>query len=430
MRDQGPAEQLGFIRTLRQSRIAAFRKEIVPHFRYVFQSGFGLFASAIFFTVLLWYVDFIKAVPEKWPADLVGVALISLAVLRAPLRTYFRPADPVFLMAMETRLLQAYIKPALQNAMWTAVFRTLAIFSLFAPIYLRSPVTANIAETHPVAILGVLFAIVAACNVYAGWRERKSAARSWRVGLKLARWLLTIVIIAALLLKPLVLAVPLMLLYMVVVVLLWRIPKQHSLPWEKLIDEEAAVRRRWMAFLGWFVDIPTEASKPARRRWIAWTGNYFLWQHRYSWHFLYTKVFLRGETFGSLWRWIVVSGVIIVVSGNVLASAVIYGISIMICGLQLSELRRIRFVETADTLPIAPEGRLKAAAALARFAGVGAALLLGIIGVLTAGIGAEGTSFIEALHLEIWLPLIAFGLLWSGWWMPRKIAKYTDEDEL
>ncbi|QJD84091.1 ABC transporter permease [Cohnella herbarum] len=437
MREKGQEEQLGFMRSLRRSRAAAFRQEIVPHFRYVFQSGFGLFVSAIFFTVLVWYVGFIKAVPEGWPVEIVGVALISLGAVRAPLRAYFRPADSVFLLPMENRLLRFYIQPALRKAIVMAVLRTLALFLLFAPIYVRSPDTAHLADSHPLFLLGALFAIVAGCNVYGGWRERRPAARSWRLGLKLVRWLLTLLIVANLLLKPLTIAIPLMLLCMAIVALLWRIPAQHALPWEKLIDEEAAVRRRWMAFLGWFVDVPSETSKPARRRWIAWAGELLAWQRRRAWHYLYAKAFLRGETFGALWRWVILSGIVLVVSGNAVADAIIYAVSFLIVGLQLSELGRVRFVETAATVPLEPEGRLVAASAIARVAGLGAVLLLGVVGILTVKLGAAGERAgvaggegMEAFHLNLWLPLIVAGLLWCGWWIPRKIAKLKDEDDL
>jgi ABC-2 type transport system permease protein len=222
-----------------------------------------------------------------------------------------------------------------------------------------------------------------------------------------------------------------MLLCMAIVALLWRIPARHALPWEKLIDEEAAVRRRWMAFLGWFVDVPSETAKPARRRWIAWAGDLLAWQHRRAWHYLYAKVFLRGETFGALWRWVVLAGIVLIVSGNRLADAIIYGIAILVSGLQLSELRRVRFVETAATVPIAAENRLAGAAAIARTAGLGVALLLGLVGMLTAGWGAAGIgeSASAATHLKTWLPLLAAGLLWCGWWIPRKIAKFVDEEE-
>lgn len=431
MFDGGYEKQREFLYSLRQSRAAAFRNEIVPHFRYVFQSGFGLFLSVIFFTVLVWYIDFIKAIPNNWPADIVGVAVLTVAIIRAPLRTYFRSADSVFLVPMEELVLQSYIRPSLNKALIAGVLRTLAVFAIFTPIYTRSPVTEEITSGRSMIGMAVLFAFVAGCNVYSGWRERQPASGTWCWTLRIVRWLLTVIVVAAMLLKPLIWAVPLMLLCVVIVWLLWRIPAQHALPWERLIGEEEAARRRWMSFLGWFVDVPTEVSKPVRRVWIAWIGDLLKRQHRWSWHFLYVKTFLRGEIFGAFIRWVVLAGIIIVVSGNKNADAAIYAIAILIVGLQLSELKRVRFVETAATLPIAEHGRLVAAAAISRTAGVAAAILLALVGMLTTGFGASnaGQSGNEG-GWGIWLLLLAFALFWCGWWMPKKLARVGEEDDL
>ncbi|WP_372637827.1 ABC transporter permease [Cohnella sp.] len=421
-------EQGDFLHSLRRERAAAFRQEIVPYFRYVIQSGFGLFASAIFFATLIWYTDLIKAVPDDWPSKWVGAIVLSLAALRAPLRTYLRPADPIFLLAMENRVLGQYIGGALRRAIFAGVLRTLVVFALYAPIYIRSPQTAGLADAHPPVILAALFALLAGYNVYAGWRERRAAARFWRIGLKAFRLLLTVAAVTALLLKSLASSILLAAVCMVLLALLWRLPAQHALPWERLIEEEASSRRKWMGFLSWFVDVPSETAKPSYRRWIAWVGNLIPWSKRWAWHYLYVKVFLRGDTFGALWRWIIVTCIVVAVSGSALADAIAFGVSLVVCGLQLSELKRVRFVETADTLPLPPQGKLAAAASVARWSGIAAVAAIGAVGPATAGLGGSGAG--EALRLDYWLAAIAFGLLWCGWWMPRKIAKFRDEDDL
>jgi len=421
-------ERRDFLRSLRRERAAAFRQEIVPYFRYVFQSGFGLFSSAVFFAALIWYTDLIKAVPEDWPSKWVGVAVVSLAALRAPLRTYLRPADSVFLLAMESRVLGDYLSTALRAAIIAGAIRGLAVFALFAPIYVRSPQTAGLADTHPVAAIALLFAAIAGLNVYGGWRERRMATRLWRNGLRIARTLLTVASVAALLLKPLAAAIPFAVISMVVLALLWRLPAQHALPWDKLIEEEAGIRRKWLAFLSWFVDVPTETAKPAYRRWISWAGDLVPWRKSQAWTYLYAKTFLRGETFGALWRWTLVTCFVVAVSGSALADAIVYGVSILVCGMQLSELKRVRFVETADTLPIPPEAKPAAAATIARLSGIVAALMIGVAVLATAKLGAADGA--GAFRLDYWLTAFVFGLLWCGWWVPRKIAKHKDEDEL
>lgn len=418
MRD-AQEEQDRFLRSLRQSRAAAFRKEIVPYFRYVLQSGFGLLVSAMFFAGFIWYIDLINKVPENWPAHIVGIAILTLAAAPAPLRTYFRPADPVYLLALENRLFHAYLEPALRRSITIGVLRTLAVFAIFAPIYTAAPVMQKIAQSHPVVLLAILFGVLAGFNAYGGWRERKPASGVWRLSLKAVRWLLTIVIAAALLLKPLELAIPFTLLCMGVLWFLWRLPIQHYVPWEKLIDDEEASRRRWMSFLSWSVDVPTETASPARRMWLSWIGDIFLWRHQRAWHFLYAKTFIRSETLGTFGRWVIVIGIIMAVAHSALGNLIAYGVGLMVGGLQLAELRRVRFVETAHTLPIAPEGRYTAAASIARTAGAAAAVLLWLAGILTA----------EGFQVEIWLPALAAGLLWCGWLVPRRIAKYSEEDD-
>jgi ABC-2 type transport system permease protein len=414
----GTKEQAAFLRALRVSRAAAFRGEIVPYSQYVFQSGFGLFASACIFAALIWYVDLIKAVPADWPVKTVGVAALSIVTIMAPLRTYMRSADTVFLLPMESQLLRFYISPALKSAIMASIARSVLVFVLYAPIYNRSPAMSGIAPEHPVMLLVPLVALLGGLNVFGGWRERQLASARWRLPLRAVRWVLTAAVIAAMLLKPLVWAVPFLLLCTAIPWLLWRLAPRHALPLERLIQEEAEIRRRWMAFLSWFVDVPTESAKAYKRAWIAWIGDKLAWHQSRAWHYLYTKTLLRSETFGAFFRWVILAAVVVTASGDATADAVIYAIALLVGGLQLSELKRVRFLETADALPIAAEGRLPAAAAVARVAGLSAAVVLAVVLVVTAG-----GAYSPAVDFAVF----AAALLWTGWLLPRRIAKPIED---
>ncbi|WP_027087869.1 ABC transporter permease [Cohnella panacarvi] len=413
-------EQAAFLRELRQSRAASFRGEIVPYFRYVFQSGFGLFVSACFFAALIWYTDLIKAVPEEWPVRSVGVAAISIAVVVAPLRTYLRAADTVFLLPMEEQLVSRYIGPAVKGAIVAGAGRSLVVLALYSPIYIGSSAIEGVANDRPseLATLTILIALIGGSNAYAGWRERQVAAAGWRTGLRAIRWALTVTAVAALLFKPFYWSIPFLILCAAIPRLLWRLPRRHALPWERLIQEEEATRRRWMGFLGWFVDVPTESAKAYQRKWVAWLGDKLDWRQSRAWHYLYAKTLLRSETFGAFFRWFVVMGAIVIVSDNEIADAVIYAVALLIGGMQLSELKRVRFVETADALPIAADGRLPAAAVIARVAGLTAAAVLAVVAAATAGGEFSGAAD---------LCVLAAGLLWIGWLIPRRIAKPAED---
>ncbi|WEK53359.1 MAG: ABC transporter permease [Candidatus Cohnella colombiensis] len=409
-----------FLRSLRHNRAAAFRKEIVPYFRYVFQSGFGLLASAVLFAFIIWYVDFIKAVPANWPIKPVAIIVLALVAIITPLRTYFQPADTVFLLPLESRLLSSYIKPIVRTAMWANVMRMMIVWAIVIPIYLRSPATSVLLDSHPIGILTIGLAIIAGGNVYGAWRERQPASQLWRTALRIIRWLLTIAMIAAILLKSLWIAVIFIVLSISLLFLLWSVPKRHALPWERLVEDERSARHRWMAFLSWFVDVQSEGAKATRRRWIAWLGDRVPFEQKYAWKFLYTKTFLRSETFGAYIRWLFVAGFVMVVVDNEIALLVCYGIALIVAGMQLGELGRVRFVETVDTLPISPDGRLPAAASVARVAGLCAAGVLAIVMVLAQ---------LKFEQIEWLIATIIVGFVWTGWLVPRKIAKRTMDDE-
>lgn len=413
-------EQAAFLRGLRQSRAASFRGEIVPYFRYVFQSGFGLFVSACFFAALIWYTDLIKAVPENWPVRTVGVAAASFAAIIAPLRTYMRAADTVFLLPMEAQVIRHYIGPAMKGAIVAGAGRSLVILALYLPIYIRSSAIEGIAHDSPgeLVVLTLLVALIGGSNAYAGWHERQVAAAGWRMALRAVRWVLTITVVAAVMLKPFYWSIPLLVACALIPWLLWRLPQRHALPWERLIAEEEATRRRWMGFLSWFVDVPTESAKAYQRKWVAWLGDKLAWRQSRAWHYLYAKTFLRSETFGAFFRWFVVMAAVVIVSENEIADAVIYAIALFVGGMQLSELKRVRFVETADALPIAADGRLPAAAGIARVAGLTAAVALAVVAAATAG-----GEFSPSADLCV----LAAGLLWIGWLIPRRIAKPAED---
>jgi ABC-2 type transport system permease protein len=358
-------------------------------------------------------------VPADFPAGVIGIAVIALACMRAPLRTYLQPADPVFLLPMESSVRQDYIKPALRVSMIAGAARALAVYAVFVPLYTRAPVTLAQASGRSLWLLAGWFAAWGVWNVYGGWRERQMAHAAARLPLRTARYAATLGSTAALLLGPPLPAYGVSVGLMALLTLMWRLPQRHFVPWDKLIAEEGANRRRWYRFLGWFVDAPAVESRPAKRRWAAWIGDMLAWDRKWAWHYLYAKTFLRGETFGAWLRWHLVLGLILIAADGPAADWTAYAVGILVGGVQLSELARLRFDLAADTLPIPPERRKLAAAAVAWIAGTVATLLLWLLAALPRH---------QLMHPGIFAALLA-GLLWNVWLMPRRILRKKDDED-
>ncbi|WP_169306747.1 ABC transporter permease [Cohnella pontilimi] len=409
-----------FLHGLKRSREAAFRAETFPYFRYVFQSGFGLAVSAILFAFVIFYTELLREVPASYPIGVIGAIAVALAAVRAPLRTYLRPADPVFLLAMETAVLRQYIQPALKRSIQAGVFRVLAVYLILVPIYVRAPATAAAASGRSLWLIGLIFAALGGWNAYGAWQERRTVYRSRRIALLLLRCVVTLACVAALLLGPMGPALVFSVLSVTIVTLCWKLPQQYALPWSKLIEEEQAVQRGWSRFLGWFVDVPSAESRPARRPWAAWLADRLSWSRQAAWRYLYAKTFSRGDTFGAFVRWVLlIAFLMLSASGHPAAVWPALGIGFFVGGIQLTEVRSQRWALSVYTLPIEPEARRPAAASVARVAGMSAALLLWAVASLSDG---APFSWIDAA-------MLAAGCVWHGWVIPRRIAKPRDEED-
>ncbi|MFD2331589.1 ABC transporter permease [Cohnella sp. GCM10020058] len=422
MADPVHREKLREVGEWRRGRASAFRHEIFPYLRYVAQSGFAMLLAAIGITLLAGYAGLLSDMPPAWPADVVGVVLIFFVSIYTPLRSYLQPADTVFLLPAESRVLSANLFPALRISALFGAIRALVVFVIFAPLYAKAPVTADAAPSQPAAwaSLAAAIALLAAWNTYAAWQERRAVSATARLALRFARWTAVLLAAAALLTKPLLLAAGFALLAAAAVSAAALLTPRHRLPWDRLIAEEGAARRRWLSFLGWFVDIPTEAPPASSRAWIAWVADRVPRSRRFAWHFLYAKTFLRGDAFGAFWRWCTLMAVIALFARSTAVDVMVYVVGLVVGGLQLTELGRIRFAEHASVVPLSPEGRNKAASAVVRAAGLAAAALLWLIAWVPHA--ASSPTW--------WLIALALALGWTGWLLPRRLAARDEDEEL
>jgi ABC-2 type transport system permease protein len=420
----GPADRKGGqgqrLLQLRKSRADAFRSEVFPYFRYVAQSGFGLLVSVVLLISVIQYVNWLNEFPAGVPLGLYGAAIVALAAVWSPFRTYFQPADTIFLLPMETEVLRHYIRPLLIGAARAGALRTLAVFAMFVPLYIRAPHTLDASSDRPLWLLAIAMAAIGAWNAWGAWQERRTADPLPRVLLRLARYAVTLASTWALLNAPLIPAIVFAAFSAALVALLGRLPPQQTLPWERLIREETRARLRWQRFLSWFVDLPVDEWRPARRRWAAWIGDRLPWGRRHVWQYLYAKTFIRSETFGAWLRWHGTIGLILLVSGHPAADWALLGIGVFAAGVQLSELGRLRFPPIIGTLPLpGEEEKRKGAARIARVAGAAGTLLLWLAAALPQQRPLSWTT----------LALLAACLLWSVWLVPRRLAKQREEDD-
>jgi ABC-2 type transport system permease protein len=392
---------------------------VFPYFRYVAQSGFGLFVSAAVFAFLIGYGVLLRDVPPDVPAGPAGAAVIAAVSVWTPLRTYMTRADTVFLLPMESAVERAYLRPAIRRAMRSGALRTLAAYAVFVPLYVRAPATEAAAAGRPLWLLGLALGAIGAWNAYGGWVERQTVRGDARLALRLARYAAALLAVWALVHAAPWPAFGFAAAAAALVWACWRIPRRQAVPWERLIAEEEAARRRWMRFLGWFVDVRPDDDRPSPRRWAAWIGERLPWGRRRAWHYLFAKTFLRGATFGAWLRWHAAIGLIVLAAEHPAADWTAFGIGAAIGGIQLGELAGYRPAAPTETLPLPPQGRTAAAAATARAAGMAGAAALWLLAAIPQCFSGGWLGW----------AMLAAGLVWNGWLIPRRIAKRKEEDD-
>ncbi|MBD2872011.1 ABC transporter permease [Paenibacillus arenilitoris] len=320
-------------------RARAFREEIVPYIRYMAQSGFTAFLSLIFISSSIGYVTLIRDLPSGFPIAAVGVAALAPVLCWSPLRTWLAPADTVFMMPREADM-AGYLRRSVRH---TAVFGALLaalVLLLYLPIYNQGPALAS------GWLLAILAAGLKAANTWGAWRERRMAWPGMRRGMRLLRWGLTALVLAAWLTREGWQAAVFTALIGLLFALVHRFPARHRFPWERLIQEEARTRNRYYAFFGLFIDVPTLPAAVAKRSYLAWLLRAVPNANRYTYVYLYTASFIRAEIGGIVIRLLLLACLVVywladAASLSGWGAAAAYGLFLAVLAVQAGGLRHV-----------------------------------------------------------------------------------------
>ncbi len=191
----------------------------------------------------------------------------------------------------------AYVKASWRHNLIPGFIGLGIVMALYLPIYERAA-----SNPHHWAVFLVCMVILKSLNAAASWRERQIAWPGARRGVRLLRWSLTALLVAALLVVPLWKAALFGLLLSAVIWLIQRLPVRHSFPWERLIAEEARTRRTYYQFFGSFTDVPVLPAKVAKRPYLAWIAGRLRYTHANTYRYLFVLTLLRTELGGMLVR--------------------------------------------------------------------------------------------------------------------------------
>ncbi|GMK41120.1 ABC transporter permease [Paenibacillus sp. CCS19] len=361
------------------TRAAAFRNELKPYVGYMAQSGFPGVVLLLLIVATIGYAALVRDLPEHFPITTFGVVLVIGFTCWSPLRTWLKPADTVFLLPRELEMHQ-YLRRSFR---YTGIPTLIGVwFTLLAywPLYKLGDGTAN------ALILAIALAALKAGNIAGAWQERRTAEAGMRRSLRLIRWVLTGVTLAALFRLAPWKAVLFGLLVAALMAVVYRLPRKHALPWDTLIREEGRTRRRYYRFLALFIDVPTQAPRIARRGYAAWIGKTIRFAQRDTYVYLYTMTLLRTELGGMLIRLTLLGMLVLYWLGDAVwlsgwGATIVFVLAAGIIGLQLGSLRQShKYAVWGHLYPLPAQRRIDSLASVDRMAYIICTLLMWLPG--------------------------------------------------
>ena len=96
-----------------------------------------------------------------------------------------------------------------------------------------------------------------------------------------------------------------------------------------------------MMVLSWFVNVPQRGRRVHARKWLSGWGKGLAWKKESAYRFLLIKSLTRSDILGILIRVGLLGAFLVWATRESLVSAIVYLVSLMIIGLQLSALRKL-----------------------------------------------------------------------------------------
>ncbi len=403
-------------------RSLLFRKEIMPYLRTMAMSGLPAVTALIMIWFLINYFPFVRDLPSSFPITALGTVCLMIGICWSPLRSFLKPADTVFLIKCESRMMaymrRSFIRAALQGYAATAV-----ILLFFLPIYHKGSLPNAIIVIIAVAIL------LKAFNMYLAWQERLMVYDGQRNWLRLLRWLLTAIMAAAWLEKGWLIASLFCLLVLALLYLLYRLPNKHYFAWDRLMHEEESIRKKYYAVFGMFTDIPSLVSRPHRRSYLSWLLPRIRFSPRKTYVYLYTAGIIRLELSGIIIRLLAIGAFVTywAASEGTWSGWLACGLFILalgLIGLQLGNLLQMhRDTVWRHVYPLSEKEQINQLIQVDRFIVLISALLLMPFLLLPQ------LDKLEIAHIAV---IIGYPLVYSLVWRPSRIRakfKKIHEDE-
>lgn len=339
-------------------RARSFSKELQKYLRYIFNGHLLLVLVFAIGGLSFYYSEWVKTLSPDFPAEIIMAVVIGILVAKSPIYTFFKEADMVFLLPLETKL-KSYVSKSLALSLVIQGYILLMVFVAFLPMF--SKVTGAGLSDFLWMFAAIL--LIKYLNLQIRWHVLKFQEPStlWTDGvlrLVINIFLLYFIFSHSAMIFPLATAL--------LLVLLWiyyrNATQKKGIKWERLIELEAKRLMSFYRVANLFTDVPRLRDNVHRRRWLDPLLRFIPYDQNSSFQFLYARTLLRANDYlGLLIRLTIIGSFMLAAVSVLWAKLLVILLFLYMTGLQLLPVWRQHEMKIWVSLyPLPDELRRKA----------------------------------------------------------------------
>lgn len=285
------------IRDIWSNRFVHYMSELQRYMQFVFT---GHLAIVLLFTIGAGgyaYSEWLKEVPETFPAAILSALLIGFALSVGSPVTLLKPADRVFFLPMEKKLM-LYLNKSLRFTFITQLPIPLILFIIVVPLLAAT----GVAGKPQFYLTAVVILLVKWLYVETEYHYRHASAGEGVWKDRFIRFVL-----AALLLYVTIagfpIFIPLIGLLMAFYYVLWK--KRSAVkpfPYDHFITLEQNRMMRFYRFANYFTDVPHLKGSISRRAWLGFLMRPATFERTSSQRYLLRRTLIRTDD--TFWLWV------------------------------------------------------------------------------------------------------------------------------
>jgi len=279
-----------------KERFGRTSKELSRYLRYIFNGHLVIVFVFLIGTAGYYYQEWLKTVPETFPAATIMAVIIAFLLTYSPIFTFMSEADCIFLLPLETKL-SGYFKKSILISFSLQVYLLLIGLAVLMPMY----AVVNQGDFKSFFPFLVAILIVKGLNLLIRWHVQYYREVKVHTIDSLIRFFVNLVFLYLLFSNAaLYFSIAVVVILLGLYMYFKQQTKEKGLKWESLIEQDERRMTSFYRLANLFTDVPKLKNRVKRRKWL----DVFLVRipHRQeeSFTYLFTRTFLRSGDYWGL----------------------------------------------------------------------------------------------------------------------------------